>query len=266
MRHRLIIFSSLAFCVFAGSVFEAGLFAQETERAVRKGEGLPAVPTYVCRRTKGGIEVDGKLSEEDWQRAAEVSLLENSGKGGPLQPKTVARMLWDDEYLYVAFVAEDTDIYATMRKRDDHLWTGEVVEVFVGRTDIYVEIEVNPLNTLFDAPIDIRGQTGTPKFDVDSLAKVDFEIKHAVLVEGTVHDRSDKDRRWTVELALPHSALEGIQRVPPKGDDAWRINLYRIEKSLEGGKIKEAAGAWSPTAGWFHTPSRFGKIVFRAEK
>lgn len=225
-----------------------------------------ATPTYLCRRITGEIQINGKLDEEDWRGAEEVRLLNNSGDGEFLSPKTTAKMLWDEKYLYVAFVAEDSDIFATMTKRDDHLWTEEVVEVFVGREDIYVEIEVSPLNTLFDATIDLRGQKGRPTFDVDAAAKANFDIRHRVIMRGPPSKRKDKDDSWTVELAIPHTALKGIQRIPPKSGDAWRINLYRIDKSIVDGRDTTAAGAWSPTKGWFHNPPRFGRVVFTTEK
>ncbi len=225
-----------------------------------------SLPTYVCRKATGEIRVDGRLEEADWNRSREIQLLDNSAKGSPMQPETTAKMLWDDEYLYISFIAEDGDIHATMKNRDEHLWTEEVVEVFVGKADMYIEIEVNPLNALFDGVIDIRGQTGRPQFDVEEIAKVNFDIKHETVVEGTMKNRKDQDQRWVVELAIPHTALKDIHSVPPKNGDVWRINLYRIDRSLEAGKVKGAAGAWSPTGGWFHNPERFGRIVFESQK
>lgn len=226
----------------------------------------PVLPTYACRRATGPLSIDGKLDEASWKRATEVRLLDNSGNGLPMKPVTTAKLLWDDEFLYVGFVAEDSDIRATLRGRDEYLWTEEVVEIFIGQSHFYLEIEVNPLNTLFDGRIDIRGQTGRPKFDVDAILKVNYNIKHAVTVEGTVENQEDKDSRWTVEMAIPHSAFEGIQPVPPKEGDAWRMNLYRIDRTREGDAVRVSAGAWSPTAGWFHSPERFGNIVFSSRR
>jgi hypothetical protein len=237
--------------------------AASTEQAPEHS-ALPSIPTYVCRKATGDIQVDGKLNEGDWKGAEEIQLLDNSGKGAAMRPKTSAKMLWDEKNLYVAFVSEDSDIRATMKQRDQYLWTEEVVEIFVGRTDMYIEIEVNPLNTLFDGLIDLRGQTGRPKFDVDAIARVNFDIKHETVVEGTVENPKDKDVCWVVELAIPHTALKDIHPVPPKDGHVWRLNLYRIDRSLEAGKVTSAAGAWSPTGGWFHDPARFGKLIFRS--
>lgn len=261
---------ALSIALFAA----ATAFAAFIENAAPESSGsespeppaLSPVPTYTCGRATGPLSIDGNLNEASWKRATEIRLLDNSGNGSPMQPATAAKLLWDDKCLYLAFVAEDSDIHATMRGRDEHLWTEEVVEVFIGQTHFYLEIEVNPLNTLFDGRIDIRGQTGRPKFDVDAILKVNYDIKHSVAVEGTVENQGDKDKRWTVEMAIPHSALEGIQPVPPKEGDTWRMNLYRIDRSREGGAVKVCAGAWSPTAGWFHNPERFAKIVFSSQR
>jgi hypothetical protein len=268
MKNRSHIFLVLAATalLIEGGPFPRTLRAEEPKAAAETAppkSTLPDLPTYVCRKTAAEIQIDGRLDEAVWRQTAAVQLMENSGTRGFLRPETKAKMLWNDQYLYIAFVAEDPDIQATLTRRDAYLWTEEVVEVFVGKPDHYVEIEVNPLNALFDGRIDIRGQTGRPRFDVDTIIKADYPIKHAVVVEGTVADPSDTDKRWVVEMAVPHVALEGIHSVPPKNGDQWSINLYRIEKSLENGAVKEAAGAWSPTAGWFHAPARFGKIVFR---
>jgi len=257
----LAVVAGVSFVTFAASV-SAEQNKLPAKNAGKEG-GLGRRPTYICRMLTAKISIDGKLDEGDWRRADEIQLSDNSGKG-KLRPKTTAKMLWDEQNLYIGFVAEDADIHATMKKRDDHLWTEEVVEVFVGAADIYLEIEVNPLNTLFDAVIDLRGQKGRPRFDVEAAAKADFQIEHQVVVEGTLDKRTDADERWVAEVAIPHAAMKGIQSVPPRDGDAWRINLYRIDRSVEGGKERTASGAWSPTGGWFHNPLRFGKIVFRA--
>jgi len=258
--------TGISLLLWAAIAAAATVLEDARAESATRASALPSVPTYVCQKLTGDIQIDGRLDEADWKQAEEVRLLDNSAKGAPMRPKTTAKMLWNDEHLFVAFIAEDFDIHATMKERDQYLWTEEVVEVFVGRTDIYVEIEVNPLNTLFDGRIDLSGQKGRPKFDVDAIAKVDFDIKHDTVVQGTVENRKDRDVQWVVELAISHAALKGIHPVPPKDGDVWRINLYRIDRSLEKGKMTASAGAWSPTGGWFHNPSRFGKIVFSRGK
>ena len=64
--------------------------------------------------------LDGKLNEKSWAKAAETeSFVDISGEDFP-KPKydTKARMMWDDDYLYVSAVLEEPNIVANLTQRD----------------------------------------------------------------------------------------------------------------------------------------------------
>lgn len=68
--------------------------------------------TYVCYRPDGKLKIDGKLNESSWNKAASTApFVDISGEGFPT-PKyeTTAKMLWDDEFLYVGAVLQEEDI------------------------------------------------------------------------------------------------------------------------------------------------------------
>lgn len=72
--------------------------------------------TYVCYRPDGKLKIDGKLNESSWNKAAPTApFVDISGEGFPT-PKyeTTAKMLWDDEYLYVGAVLQEEDIKAVL--------------------------------------------------------------------------------------------------------------------------------------------------------
>ncbi|HUU30013.1 MAG TPA: carbohydrate-binding family 9-like protein [archaeon] len=216
---------------------------------------------YTVRRTPSPINVDGRLDEPVWSKAEPIKLvLKNNGE--PKQA-TTARIVWDDKYIYFAWDCEDSHIWSTMKKRDEPLYNEEVVEVFVdpdGDKYSYLELEVNPLNTLWDGFIlnDNGKLTGI-------LAWNSFEIKWAVHLEGTLNDPSDRDKGWSVELALPFSDIYTAPNSPPEAGDHWRVNLYRIDLPDGAGKPGEPS-AWSPVSGRsFHDPDRFGEVVFSDE-
>ena len=76
--------------------------------------------TYVCYRPDGKLKIDGKLNESSWKKAAPTApFVDISGEGFPT-PKyeTTAKMLWDDEYLYVGAVLQEEDIKARLTQRD----------------------------------------------------------------------------------------------------------------------------------------------------
>jgi len=215
------------------------------------------VPTYHCKYTPRPIALSGRLDDPAWQSATAVSLVRNQDGARP-RFATTARLLWDRDYLYVGFCCEDTQIYATLTRRDDHLWEEEVVELFCdadGDEIGYVEIEVNPLNALLDLYVLNRSPYPMRQlFDWDSSG-----VRHAVHVEGDPHCPDSADRAWHAEIALPWEDFASAPHLPPHPGDVWRVNLYRIDR-YQG---RQELYAWSPTlCETFHVPQRFGKLRF----
>jgi hypothetical protein len=204
------------------------------------------IPSYVVRRAASPVQVDGKLNDAVWAAASPITLVMNAD-GAPSPLKTEARMLYDDQYLYVAFRAADPEIWATMKKRDQHLWEEEVVEVFVQPNPAhtsYIEIEVNPLGTVLDI------------FLLDVGKPLLYESWNSARLKTGVHVEG---KEWTAEIALPFEDCVTAPHLPPRSGDRWRLNLYRTDR-----KPRHLDMAWSPTLGErFHVPARFGEIVFQ---
>jgi hypothetical protein len=237
------------FCLLAASVGGQDSSNTRPDREISR---------YVVKKTLGPIAVDGVLDEPSWKAAASTGPFRlNDGSGNP-KGKVKAKILWDETNLYFAFQCEDTDIYATMKKRDQHLWEEEVVEIFIdpdGDQRDYIELEINPLGTFLDL------------FVLSPVIPIPYEsynipAQWAVKVDGTVNNSSDKDRGWAVELSMPLQEAVTAPNLPPKDGDKWRLNLYRIEQR----PVAENT-AWSPTlTPSYHTPARFGEISFSAQK
>jgi len=225
---------------------------------------MAELPTYVCRPRMGQIVIDGRIDERAWSRVQPMGDFRLANGAGEPQLPTEVRACWDNDNLYLAFVCVDTDIWGTMRKRDDPIYEEEVVEAFLcsGR-DVrrYYEFAFSPHNVVFDAMIECP-ESGDRRF-----LKVDAGwgcagLHSAVQVVGTLGDRSDVDDRWTVEVALPFSQIGREEHSPVEGE-RWRANFYRIERAGEG-----EFSCWSPTLTDppnFHVPARFGYLVFSTE-
>jgi hypothetical protein len=141
-----------------------------------------------------------------------------------------------------------------MKRRDEHLWLEEVVEVFLQadpNIPNYIELEVNPLNTMLDIYLlDTRKPLHYESWNSEKL-------RWAVNVDGTI-DGKGGDREWTCEIALPIEDIATAPHRPPQPGDRWRMNLYRVDRLPE-----VAEEAWSPTLkDDFHVLSRFGELVF----
>ena len=216
--------------------------------------------TVISRFTEVTIHIDGDLSEPCWQSASKLPLL-NNYDGTPINEnsfRSYAMTCYDSDNLYIAFVNRDHQIFSYYSFRDEFLWKEEVVEVFIDTDDFlstYIELEISPKNVLFDSYI-----TDTANIDLVATPLFDLEGWHTgVAVHGTINNNSDCDSLWTVEMAIPFTSLESDFNIKKIADYIWKINFYRLDRDDLG----PTNYAWSPTYGRFHTPSKFGKIIFR---
>ncbi len=224
----------------------------------------PPLARGVAYFTSEPIRIDGKLDERAWQEVPGFELQQVINTDQPPNQPTTVKVRWDRENLYVAFICQDSDIWSTMRKRDQHLWEEEVVEVFVdwdGDGRDYKEFEVNPLGTVVDLNIPKPGHGDL----AGALAWDSRGWRWAVSVDGTVNKRSDKDRQWICEMAIPLRDLAPPEGLPRPGTQ-WRVNFYRIDRpNKEDPRKGVQFSAWSPVVRGYHEPHRFGRLVFAAD-
>ena len=144
------------------------------------------LPIYQVERASGPIKIDGKLDDDAWTKAARVGNFVNNLDGSQSTYKTEARVLYDEAYLYFSFRCADDNIWSTMKRRDEHLWDEEVVEVFLqadpGQPS-YIELEVNPLGAM----LDIYMLAARKPLHYESWNSE--KLRWAVQVDGTVDGR-----------------------------------------------------------------------------
>jgi hypothetical protein len=191
--------------------------------------------------------------EEHWS-AVPVLELVRAQDGGGAAFGTRVRLLEDGRRLFVRFDCDDADVWATHAQRDAPLWEEEVVEMFLAPGDRvperYVEIEVNPLGTVFDARV------ANPDGRRDTM-RVDPSWDAAGLAVRVIRPETGG---WRAEIALPWS--EVCAGDPPS---VWRANFFRIERPRGG---TPEFSCWSPTLTDppdFHKPIAFGRLVREGE-
>lgn len=215
-------------------------------------------PVYECYKVNKPVVVDGKIDESVWEKAPEADFVNMDGTEPRL--KTRFRWIWDDDYLYGAFEVEDDHLWASMKERDAYLWTENVVEFFInadGASKSYIEIEINPLNTILDLFVLNKYNA---RRDIKQLWDWDCDgLQHAVQLKGTLNDASDVDEGWTFEIAIPFAQVYTAPNHPPKDGDRWSVDFCRGEG--EEDTDRREVSAWSPPA--FHNPLSYGTLVFR---
>ena len=212
--------------------------------------------SYVAYRTEGALKIDGKLDESSWQKAKETEAFEDISGAGFAEPKykTTAKMLWDDDFLYVGAILEEPNIDAKLTQRDTIIYYDNDFEVFIDPdTDghNYFEIEVNAKNVLFDLMLDKPYRVGG-----DFFLQWDCPgIQSAIHIDGTLNNPKDTDKFWSVEMAIPRQALTLSFNNLLKAGNTWRINFSRVEwlKKPEENWVWNATGRID-----MHMPERWG--------
>lgn len=232
-------------------------------------------PTLVCPRVRdGSVTIDGDLSDAAWSDAPVAVIERDTRTGNATKSKATVRVVWDSRNLYFAFDLEDKEVAAAIAKHDGELWREDVAEVFLdanGDESSYLEIEVNPLRTIYDASVaDYRPEVtwvlkNVMELDLDATINT-FRAKGmrvGIKVNGKLNDATGDDRGWTCEIALPWEDIArgtNVNHVPPRDGDVWRAGLYRNDVNPMH-KTEEYA-AWNPTGTWFHRPAAYGRLLF----
>lgn len=239
--------------LFVPALFAAtALFFQNCSPNVAKVAYTHPIPfqpeRYLCQRTNTPIHIDGKPDESAWETTpwtANFQDIEGNLKPVPAH-RTRAKMLWDDQYFYVAAQLDEPHLWATLTERDAIMYHNDDFEIFLdpdGDGLDYYEFEMNAHNAIWDLFMlrPYRADT-LPNY----LMNWDIKgIRTAVALDGTLNDPSDIDHHWTVEIALPWEALKEIapgRRAPLPGEQ-WRVNFSRVDWHVE---IKDGQYAKSP--------------------
>ena len=218
---------------------------------------LPPVPRYEVRRAPSPVVIDGKLDEPAWKAATVIELQFPWDQQTGAKQKTRARLVWNNEYLYVGYECDDTDIVALHTERDDPTYKDDAVEIFINpdaSQDWYYGMEMNARAVLYDYFY------AFPKL---LLKRVDFSGVHlASHIRGTLNVTGDRDEGWSLEVAIPWRNFEELaKKLPPAPGSVWRANLNR----WDGTEPNRRLSVWSDSGldrPHPHNPARFGELVF----
>lgn len=229
---------------------------------------------YVCGFAKSAPVIDGRMDDAAWQKAPwtqDFTDIEGAVKPQP-RFRTRAKMVWDDEYFYVAAELAEPHVWGTLTNHDAVIFQDNDFEVFIdpdGDNHDYYEFEINALNTGWDLLLKKPYKDGGPALNEWEIPG----LKTAIHVKGTLNNPADTDGGWTLEIAFPWKALAEFahRKKPPAEGEQWRVNFSRVEWQTEiaDGKYRKLAGkkednwVWSPQGIIdLHRPEKWGYVQF----
>jgi hypothetical protein len=162
-------------------------------------------------RIEGEIALTGKLNDPKWllANAIDCPFEVDPGENIPAAQRTVARILYSNEYLYVGFDCNDSvpsSIRANISDRDK-IFHDDFVVLFLdtyGDSQRSYEFFVNPFG--IQADIFRNGNNEDDSFDAVWESKANIN-----------------DHGWTAELAIPYKSI----RFPATEEQRWNILVGR---------------------------------------
>ena len=217
---------------------------------------IPPIPRYEVKPATSRISIDGKLDDKAWAAAGTIELIFPWESQTGAKQKTTARLLWDDDNLYVSYECEDSDITAQVAERDGPVYNDDAVEIFINpkpsQTNVYLGLEMNVRAVLYDY-LHSDGQASFKRFNLQG-------VRLATNIDGTLNMTGDKDRGWSLEVSIPWANFEELAR-PPQEGTVWTANLNRWDGTGRNRRLSmwSDPGIDRPSP---HVPKRFGELVF----
>ena len=270
------------FIIFSLIGFSTNLLCQQNQETI-----------YPCVKTQEKITIDGKLNEQAWKNAKEIKFKEIV-KGSEPEYSTVAKILWDSEFLYIGMEIEDHDIWARASLKDNECPKEYVERVNIHRymknpewhrleCDImtfdnfikifldpdadgknYMEFHINAVNNIFDAWYEEGLKPGQQELESPHVSWTCPKLISATFIKGTINAPHDIDEGWSFEMAIPWAGIKQFVKgnCPPKSGDIWAMLLGRTYRDY----------SWSPERFYWtwpvvgecttHNPSLYGKLIF----
>lgn len=219
--------------------------------------------TYVVERASAPPPLDDGVEGTPWADANELAVdCFNWHDCGP-KPLTTARILSDDDALYLQFDVEDPHISSRVTELNGPTFEDSSVELFFDPTPDadahYLNFEANCCG-FFKLGWQVAGwqERGIERdlIPPDLAAEIDVETS----VEGPTREPRPDDERWWLAAAIPFEVLSAFTgtAVAPEGE--WRANVYR------SGVASDAQRAtWNPMdtpEPDYHSPEYFGRFRF----
>lgn len=277
MKKNMLIAALFAGCLFCQTA-NAQSITEKYERFLTDPYG------YVAYRTTGDIKIDGVLDEADWAKAQPTEKFADiSGEGFPT-PKyaTTAKIMWDDEYLYIGAEMEEPNVWGVITKHDEVIYNDPDFEVFIdpdNDAQNYFEIEANALGTVFDLFIQKPYRALTRAFVTFSWDTPGLKLDTHIY--GTLNNSKDTDKGWTIEMAIPRTAIAAEFDNYLKAGNYLRVGFSRVEWQTEtdaqgkttrkngpdGKRLPEDNWTW-PSTGQIamHMPERWGYVYLSDKK
>jgi hypothetical protein len=198
----------------------------------------------------------------DWQTIDAIEINQYPWYQTGKKQNTQVKICADNDMLFLQITAQDNYSFAKQTELNHMLICEDsCVEFFFSPSGVlgssYVNLEVNCCGTLHLAYGASRENRQFISLEAASLIQCQSSINPAM--DARVKLESKEDSQWTVEIALPFSAIAQLtgEKI---NKDKWFANFYRC-----GGRTEPQYAVWNNidvAEPDYHRPEHFGELVF----
>jgi hypothetical protein len=216
---------------------------------------------YNVARLKEPMQIDASWDKPQWKNVQAVDISNYMGDIPGFKPEAQAKMMYDDDNLYVIFHVNDQFVRCITNEINGPVWEDSAVEFFFAPDSkqplLYFNLEINCGGTpLMHYNLVPRKEfTELPKEEIEKI-----EIAHTL---PQIIDPEMKDPvTWTLEYRIPIAMLEKYSTITqPKKGVEWKANFYKIAENNSNHHYI----TWSVVEleePDFHRPEFFGRLIF----
>lgn len=255
---RALLYITLFFCVplyMCANVLRMSNKADTLKRSY---------PLYKVARLDKPMQIDANWNKAEWKKVKAVRITNYMGKLPGFKPQAEAKMLYDDDNVYVIFRVKDRYVRSLVQEYNGNVSGDACVEFFFAPDtqfpERYFNLEVNAGGTplmFYILPPYPRAQY--TRLDPEDIKQI--EIAHSL---PKVVDPEIKDAvTWTIEYRIPLSMLEKFSNVTRPGPGVvWKANFYKTASQSSNPHWITWSVVDNPVPN-FHLPQFFGTLEFK---
>jgi len=217
--------------------------------------------TYEVQKTSLKPEIKGLWDGSVWENVTPIKINNYMGTAPQHKPDTQAKLLYDEDYLYVIFKVQDNYLLATAENFQDSVCQDSCVEFFFTPSqDIttgYFNIETNCGGTMLFRHQLTQGHAEN-EITPEDFSKI--QIYHSE--DKIINPQRNIPTTWIVEYKLPFNFLSKYTQMDkPESGVKWRANFYKCADATS----KPHWLTWSVVDNpkpQFHLPEFFGTLLF----
>lgn len=217
--------------------------------------------SYLVKRSGVSSEINADWNKGIWNRTKPLLLENYMGEKPSHFPKTMVKLRYDKDNIYVMFRVADKYVKAVATEINGKVWMDSCVEFFFSPCSDtkqgYFNFEANCKGVfLFQYHLNNGGTSGFVNMEDCEKVRISYSLKRSVEQEIA------EPLEWRLEYSIPLSVLKKYMKVNEPGPGVnWRANFYKCaDKTSHPHWL-----TWAPVdypRPKFHLPEFFGRLVF----